>query len=187
MRIWLAIRVFFLVLFDGLTAQKVQAALSDATENEAAASPAKPPKPTPAVPAPSKPKAAAPARSEAITLLATLQREARLVDFLQEKLDDYSDDQIGAAVRDVQRDSAAVLERLFALQPLSKETEGAELEIPTGFDAARFQLVGNLTGQPPFKGHLVHHGWLATRCELPVWSGSESAAKIVAPTEVELK
>ena len=172
-----------MVLLNGDTAQKVQAALSDETASKPAPAP-EPPKP--AAPA-AKPKPAVPARSEAITLLATLQREARLVDFLQEKLDEYTDEQIGAAVRDVHRDSAAVLDRLFALQPLSKETEGAELEIPAGFDAARFQLVGNVSGQPPFKGHLVHHGWLATRCELPVWSGSESATRIVAPTEVELK
>ena len=186
MRLWLAISVFFQVLFSGETARRVQAALSG---------PAPTAKPAEAKPAAAEPKAATPppaakpkpVRSEALTLLATLQREARLVDFLQEKLDGYEDAQIGAAVRDVQRDAAKTLERLFALKPLSSGSEGDTLEVPAGFDSARFQLTGNVTGQPPFRGQLVHHGWEATRCDLPVWNGSEAAAKIVAPTEVELK
>ena len=37
-----------------------------------------------------------PARSEAITLLAALQREARLIDLVKEPLDQYTDEQIGA-------------------------------------------------------------------------------------------
>jgi hypothetical protein len=90
-------------------------------------------------------------------------------------------------VRDVHRDAAKTLERLFALKPLISESEGATVEVPAGFDPARFQLLGNVTGQPPFRGQLVHHGWEAARCDLPVWSGSEAAAKIIAPTEVELK
>ena len=35
-----------------------------------------------------------PKRSEALTLLSALQREARLVDFLMEPLDGYSDQQV---------------------------------------------------------------------------------------------
>jgi len=125
-------------------------------------------------------------RSEAISLLATLQREARLVDFIKEPLDDYTDAQIGAAVRDIHRDCAAVLERLFGLEPVVDQEEGTEVEVPAGFDSGRFRLTGNVTGQPPFRGRLVHHGWEATRCELPEWSGSPAAACTVAPAEVEL-
>lgn len=185
MRLWLAISVFFQVLFSGETARRVQAALSGQAPT------AKPTEPKPAAvetkPTPSPAAKPKPVRSEALTLLATLQREARLIDFLQEKLDGYEDAQIGAAVRDVHRDAAKTLERLFALKPLNSEAEGATLEVAAGFDPARFQLTGNVTGQPPFRGQMVHHGWVATRCDLPVWSGSEAAAKIVAPTEVELK
>jgi hypothetical protein len=47
---------------------------------------------------------AAPARSEALNLLAAMQREARFVDFIREPLDGYSDAQIGAAARTVHRD-----------------------------------------------------------------------------------
>src|SRR5258708_13836101 len=71
-----------------------------------------------------------PQRSEALTLLATLQREARLVDFLKESIGDYSDAQIGAAVRDIHRDSAGVLDRLFKIQPIETHEEGAEIQAP---------------------------------------------------------
>jgi hypothetical protein len=113
-RISLAFRAFFAVLASSATGQRVAAAL--AGETTAAALPA------PAAPAKSAaPPAAKPSRSDAITLLATLQREARLVDFLMEPIDQYSDQQIGAAARDVHRQSAAVVQRLFDLAPLTTE------------------------------------------------------------------
>jgi hypothetical protein len=157
---------------------------------KAAATPTESPQPKqpPATkpPAAKPPAPKAPLRSEAITLLAALQREARFVDFIQESLAGYSDAQIGAAARDVHRDCGAVLQRMFALRPAAAEEEGKEVEIPTGFDAGRWRLTGNVTGEPPFQGRLVHPGWEATTCELPTWSGNASAAKIVAPAEVEL-
>ncbi|MCE5303147.1 MAG: DUF2760 domain-containing protein [Planctomycetaceae bacterium] len=141
-----------------------------------------PPETQPSPAAPPK----SPVRNDAIALLAALQREARFVDFIQESLGDYSDAQVGAAVRDVHRDCGAVLSRMFALQPAAEGSEGAEIDVPDGFDPGRWHLTGNLSGQPPFRGRLVHPGWEATRCELPTWSGSREAARIVAPTEVEV-
>jgi hypothetical protein len=145
------------------------------------------PQPKLAKPAPKPPPTPrAPVRSEAITLLAALQREARFVDFVKEPLDSYTDAQIGAAARDVHRDCGKVLQRLFALAPIAGEAEGAGVEVPAGFDAGRYRLTGNVAGQPPFRGRLVHHGWEATVCQLPQWTGTAAAARVVAPVEVEL-
>ena len=80
----------------------------------------------------------------------------------------------------------AVLDRLFALQPLVEQEEGSLVEVPAGYDPGRYRLTGNIGGTPPFRGRLVHHGWLATRCELPTWSGSAAAQMVVAPEEVEV-
>jgi hypothetical protein len=120
-------------------------------------------------------------------LLATLQREARFVDFIMEPLEGYSDSQIGAVARDVHRDCGKVLERLFALAAVSPQQEGEEIEVPTGFDPAGYRLTGNVAGEPPFRGRLAHHGWEAGKCDLPAWSGKEAAARIIAPVEVEIK
>ncbi len=175
-RIWLAIRVFFLVLFNREIAAEVRRLLGapEAAAPEGRKAPAAPPAP------------ARPVRSEAITLLAALQREARLIDFIKEPLDTYGDAQIGAAVRDVHRDCAAVLERLFAIRPVVEQQEGSRVEVPAGFDAGRYRLTGNVGGEPPFAGALVHHGWQATACNLPTYTGSQAAGRVIAPAEVEL-
>jgi hypothetical protein len=183
-RLLLAFRVFFRTLFHGETARQVELIL--AGKSEAAAVPATEvaatkPKPKPAA-APS-----ATSRNEGVNLLAMLQREARLVDFLQEDLSAYNDGQIGAAVRQIHRDAAQVLGRAFALKPVWEAEEGAEVEVPAGFDAGRYRLTGNLPEQPPYRGRLVHHGWEATSCQLPAWSGTAAAARVVAPAEIEIK
>jgi hypothetical protein len=131
-------------------------------------------------------RATTPRRSEALTLLATLQREARLIDFIKEDLTGYNDAQIGAAVRDIQRDCAAVLERLFALRPLHDQDEGSHIEVAVGFDPGRVQLIGDVSGAPPFRGMLIHQGWHATQCNLPEWTGQDDAARIIAPAQVEV-
>src|SRR5688500_12009430 len=145
------------------------------------------PKPTKAPEPPTILEPKRPARSDAVTLLAALQREARLVDFLREPISSYSDAPIGAAVRDIHRDSAALLDRMFGIEPLLTDEEGVPVEVPQGFDAARYSLTGAVSGEPPYRGVLAHHGWRATRCQVPQWSGSGEAANIIAPAVVELK
>jgi uncharacterized protein DUF2760 len=127
-----------------------------------------------------------PTRSDALTLLATLQREARLIDFLMEDLTGYDDARIGAAARDVHRACAAALERMFDLRPLRYQEEGAQVEILAGYDPVQLTLTGNVTDQLPLRGTLVHHGWQAMQCELPAWSGQEESARVIAPAEVEV-
>lgn len=178
MRLGLAFRLFFRVLSDADFARRVAA--------ESAAAPQEPsPRVGGAAPAPTGKTTAAAPRSDAVTLLATLQREARLVDIVYEPLEGYGDAQIGAAARDVLRDCRQVLDRLFALRPLVDQAEGGAVEVPAGYDAGRYRLTGNVSRQPPLSGQLVHAGWQATRCELPAWTGSREAALVVAPAEVE--
>lgn len=174
-RIWVAIQAFFRVLFNSQVAADVERLLQGV------------PAPVPVVPVAEDRPVPRPARSEALTLLASLQRESRFVDFIQEPIESYSDAQIGAAVRDVHRHAHGVLQRMFALEPLLAESEGADMEVPMGFDPEAYRLTGNVTGEPPYRGRLAHAGWKATRCELPQWNGRETAARVVAPAEVELK
>lgn len=178
-RIGTAFRSFFRVLRDAQLAEQVRRVL----DGEAAVvEPAK-------LEAPAKPAAPvklAPQRSQALTLLAVLQREARLVDFLKENIAAYDDAQVGAAVREIHRDALAALDRIFELRPVREEAEGASVTVPAGYDAGRIKLVGNVTGSPPHSGRLAHAGWEATRVELPEWSGNDASAKVVAPAEVEL-
>lgn len=143
--------------------------------------PAAAPSPIRTVPPPAPPK---PARSEALTLLETLQREARLIDFLKEDIAGYQDAQIGAAVRDIHRDAAKALERLFALRPVLEQAEGSPVTLGND-QVGRVRLVGNVR-EGATSGSLVHHGWVATKAELPIWSGPKEAERVVAPAEVEV-
>lgn len=139
----------------------------------------------PAAPAPAN--LSSPARSEAISLIAALQREARLLDIVTESLDGYSDAQIGAAAKEVLRDTGVVVQRIFGLQPLTDSADGSPLETPTKFDAAEYRLTGSVSGDAPFRGTVAHHGWKATKCEVPKWTGEKSSAMIIAPIELEIK
>jgi hypothetical protein len=182
-RIWIAIRIFFLVLFQGPVAKQVAEVLEKRGGKGAAKQQAKVADKAETKPVKQPPK---PVRSEAITLLAALQREARFVDFIKEPLDSYSDAQIGAAVRDVHRDCSKLLDRLFVIRPMVEQEEGSPIEVAKGFDAGRYRLTGNVAGDPPFNGRLVHHGWEAAEVQLPAWSGTNAASRVVAPMEVEL-
>lgn len=181
MRLGLACRAFFRVLRDRTLAEQVERCMQGQA----------PAVPSTVAPVPvNEPVAAdveqAPARSEALTLLATLQREARLIDFIKEDLSGYDDTQIGAAVRDIHRACAVVLERMFALRPLHDQEEGAQVEIAAGFNPGRVTLTGQVSGAPPFRGILTHQGWQATQCRLPQWKGQNDVAAVLAPAEVEV-
>jgi len=130
------------------------------------------------------PVATKPTRNDALTLLAALQREARFLDIVKEPLGDYSDAQVGAAARDVLRDCGAVVDRFFDVKPIVNQEEGASVEIPQPYDANRYRLTGDASDDA-HSGHLVHHGWEATQCKLPQWTGSQSAALVIAAAELE--
>lgn len=140
--------------------------------------PAAAPKPT-APPPPEQTHAAG------LAVLGLLQREGRLVDFLQEDVANFSDADIGAAARVVHAGSRKVLSQYLTLEPVLKESEGASVTVPAGFNAERIRLTGNVTGQPPFRGALKHHGWVATSVRFPSASATLDP-RIIAPAEVEL-
>jgi hypothetical protein len=132
--------------------------------------------------------AAAPAadasNDRALQMLALLQRDGRLVDFLMEDLTAYSDVQIGAAVRDVHAGSRQALERYVSLEPVIDDEEGRPVTIDRGIDPARIKVVGNVASTPPLTGVLRHRGWDATRVELPPLPSA--GRSVVAPAEVEV-
>lgn len=124
-------------------------------------------------------------RQAALQLLAALQREGRLVDFVEEDLSGFPDAAVGAAARTVHAGCRRALQELFQLEPVLREPEGATVEIRTGFDPAAVRLTGHVVGSPPFKGSLRHHGWRAQEVKLPR-GGDGLDPTIVAPAEVEL-
>lgn len=124
-------------------------------------------------------------RDGALALLALLQREGRLVDFLRESLDTYSDADIGAAARDVHRGCKKVLEQHLSIEPVMPGAEEEKVSVPKGFDPAEIRLIGEAKGEAPYKGTLRHHGWRVVDAKLP--SLAEGVDRmVIAPAEVEL-
>jgi hypothetical protein len=135
------------------------------------------------------PEARQPAQASlqtAVQMLAILQREGRLVDFLKEDLHPYSDDQIGAAVRSIHQGCQAALLEHVDLRPIFEDVEGTEVTVPHDFDPKAIRLTGNVSGDPPFKGTLRHHGWRVLRLDLPQVTTSRQKDWILSPAEVEI-
>lgn len=120
-----------------------------------------------------------------LALLALLQREGRLIDFLQEDVGSFSDAEIGGAARLVHTGCRKALQQHLTLEPALPQKEGEAVNVPAGFNAERIRLTGNVAGQPPFRGALRHHGWIATAVRLPEVSAALDP-RVIAPAEVEL-
>ena len=121
----------------------------------------------------------------AVQLLGLLQKEARFIDFTQENLAQHSDADIGAAARVVHEGCRKVLDQYFGLAPLRAEDEGKRITLAKGYDAASVRVTGNIVGQAPFTGTLIHRGWKATAIKLPkITEGHD--VNIIAAAEVEL-
>jgi hypothetical protein len=121
----------------------------------------------------------------AVQLLSVLQREGRLLDFLMENVDGYSDAQIGAAVRDIHRGWRKALSEHIKPQPIRSEADESVVRIQAGYDPSQVRLIGRVTGRPPFEGTLRHHGWRASEIHLSdIPSGHD--VSVICPAEVEI-
>ncbi|MGH7279929.1 MAG: DUF2760 domain-containing protein [Polyangiaceae bacterium] len=171
-RLTFAFAAFFRILFDGAFAER----LWRAREIEPSSLPPKPSEPPPQGD-----------REEngALLLLSILQREGRLVDFLEQEIASFSDADIGAAARAVHEGARRALHAHATLEPARSEKEGAQITLQAGFDASSVKLTGNVRGAPPHTGTLKHPGWRAKEIHLPkAMEGHD--LHVIAPAEVEL-
>ena len=124
-------------------------------------------------------------RDGALAMLGLLQREGRLVDFLRESLDTYTDADIGAAARDVHRGCKKVLDQYLSIEAVMPGAEEDKVSVPKGFDPAEVRLIGEAKGDPPFSGTLRHHGWRVVDAKLPALADGVDR-HVIAPAEVEI-
>jgi hypothetical protein len=120
-----------------------------------------------------------------LRMLALLQAEARLVDFLLEDIHGLPDSQIGQAVREVHKKAQAALKQHAVIVPVLSGNEGDTSTVPKGFDPSAVRVIGNVTGEPPFTGQINHPGWRVK--ELKLASPPEGADEFVLqPAEVQI-
>jgi len=118
----------------------------------------------------------------AIFTLNLLQREGRLIDFIQEDISSFSDAQVGAAVRQIHSQCAVTVEKYFKLRPISDGSEGASIPIPEKLDPSMIRLTGTID-QGAKAGILRHKGWISTEQALPQQVGSRNQC-VVCPAEI---
>ena len=176
-RILLAFRCFFSILFQGRISDAAISALG--LSRRAAAGQG------------SAPKAAAPPAQAfktsdgALQILGILQRDSRLIDFLMEDISAYSDDQVGAAVRELHNQCRDSVTRYVTLQPVIDSVEGTFTQAPSK-DPNVVKFVGNVPATPPAGGILRHKGWRAVKVDLPALGAKQDAA-VLAPAELEVE
>ena len=180
-RVAIAFRCFFSILFHGdipndIARMRVQPA-GDVPQTPAAQAP---------VPRPKEMERPAPeAFDRAVQMLALLQRDGRLIDFLAENISPYADAQLGAAARTIHESCRKVLEQYVKLEPILNSEEDQPVTLQSRFDPAAIKLLGNVTGQPPIRGVLRHKGWQVTDVNLPPLPQG-SGRMVIAPAEVEI-
>ena len=122
-----------------------------------------------------------------LQLLGILQRDARFLDFAMENLSGYSDEQIGAAVRNLHENTRAVMDRYLVLAPVIDGVEGTFTKIPGRSTPAQVKLIGKVpaNGQAP-GGILRHKGWKVTKVDFPPIFAHDKT-EIITPAEVEIE
>ncbi len=165
-RLVLAYRAWFRILFDGRWAAQL-VALDGPKLPEPPARPA------------------VPSHEPALSLLALLQREGRLLDFLTQDITGFADSEVGAAARIVHSGCRKALNRAVEILPIRVEAEGDVVELPATFDAQAHRLVGSVPSQGPYRGKLRHRGWRAGRVQLEQ-AAPQADPTVLAQAEIEL-
>jgi hypothetical protein len=179
-RLALSLVAFFKVLFDArfagqflLLREGRLAAPQNGGRSEGPRPPSAPPSPT------------VNDHSPALLLVGAMQREGRLIDFLNEDISTFDDADVGAAVRIVHEGCRRVVAEYLVMEPVRTDGDGATVVLESGFDAGAVKLVGNVAGEPPFEGKLRHPGWRVREVRIPRASPGIDV-RVIAPAEVEL-
>lgn len=121
----------------------------------------------------------------ALQLLGIFQRDGRLLDFLQEDIAPYSDEQVGGAARGMHGPCREALNRYVTVTPVIDGVEGTFAKASSK-DPNKIKFLGNVPATPPAGGILRHRGWQATRIDLPPLLAKQDVT-VLAPAELEVE
>lgn len=123
----------------------------------------------------------------AIQTLMLFQKHARLMDFINEDIDCYTDEEIGGAARVVHQGCQTIFKEYIKVVPLCDQKEESTIHLQEGFDARSYKLTGDIKGSAPFEGKLIHAGWKIENINLPKSNNLKNRDNtIISPAEVEL-
>lgn len=179
-RLAFAFRCFFSILFHGEIPNDVNRNRVDpvAAQQRAASAPSVSPLKEVERPAPET-------FDRAVQILALLQRDGRLIDFLEENISTYPDAQLGAGVRTIHENCRQVLDHYVTLEPIMNSEEGQSVTVAADLDPAAIKLIGNVAGDRPIRGVLRHKGWRVKQLNLPHLTHGPGRM-VIAPAEIEI-
>jgi hypothetical protein len=133
-----------------------------------------------------------------IQFIALLQEKGRIVDFLMEDLNKYSDEQVGGVARFVHQGCGSIVKELFHVAPVYTGSEGERIVLKE-YDPLRFKLTGKVSEKPPFAGVVVHKGWISKKVTMPKSTHGQTVQMknlsdrpgelpglVIAPAEIEM-
>ena len=123
---------------------------------------------------------------DGVFLLSLLQKQGRLVDFLQQDITAFSNAEVGEAARVVHEGCARILGDYFTMEVICAEEEGAVVNVGADYNLSEITLTGNLRGSAPYRGELLHHGWKISD-QHPPEQLDPRARFIVQPAEIEVR
>ncbi len=173
MRLFLAIGAFFRVIGNRDFATRVRAWKAEAAGKKSSAGKGE-----------AQPPGFGAAQAGALQLLRLLQQEGRILDFLEEDLAAYKDEEVGAAARAVHAGCQQALSKVLDKRRILDKEEGATHRVEAGWDARRLRLMGKVSDHYPLEGRVVHPGWLAVAVKLP--TGVEREGAVLAPAQIEI-
>lgn len=105
--------------------------------------------------------------NEIAVLLRSLQEKGRFIDFVMDDVTKYNDAQVGAAARVVHAGCKSVMSDYLKITSISTESEQSTVTLEEGYNTHEFKIIGNVKGNAPFVGKLIHKGWKVEKVNLP--------------------
>lgn len=122
-----------------------------------------------------------------LTLLGSLQKKGRFLDFVQGDISQYPDAQVGAAARVVHQGCLAALQEFLKIEPIHDHKEGEMVDLRTDSQDLLYSFTGEPGDQLPRNGRLLHKGWKTRKIQLPKRSTPANPdLLVISPAEIQI-
>lgn len=122
-----------------------------------------------------------------MSVLSSLQKHGRFLDFVMGDISSLPDDRVGAAARVVHQGCQGILKQYFDFRPVFEKTEGEQVTLDKSMAPGNFRLVGGEAADLPVTAKLLHKGWRTTKVNLPQRITTDQATKdVIVPAELQL-
>ena len=122
-----------------------------------------------------------------LSLLSSLQKKGRFLDFVQGDISQYPDAQVGAAARVVHQGCAEALREFLEIHPIHEDPEGQVVKLQSDAQDLKYSFSGEPGTHLPENGRLIHRGWKTEKIQLPKRTKPmREDLLVITPAEIQL-